>query len=157
MVKNNGILLISRKCSVCSQATLELILFHDFVIYYEALFATVESELQQQTPPVVTDMSKGAFHNRGKSESLRVAFLDKNKTPNFKQQIRLVFTMEISKTGQNCSVLALYVLSNYLAHTDCMFSSSCTSSCVFNSTRWTTLYVTYKNRHFKRMYAIHNV
>ncbi|KTF90274.1 hypothetical protein cypCar_00028638 [Cyprinus carpio] len=49
-------------------------------------------------------MSKGAFHNRGKSESLRVAFLDKNKTPNFKQQIRLVFTMEISKTDVQFSV-----------------------------------------------------
>lgn len=39
------------------------------------------------------------------------------------------FKMENSSTGQNCSVLAVYALSNYVLLTDCIFTSSCT---VFN-------------------------
>lgn len=63
------------------------------------------------------------------------------------------FSMESSNTGQICSVLAVYALSNYVLLTRTVYLLLP----VLFLTRWTTLLIeTYNNRHSKRIYAIKN-
>lgn len=90
-----------------------------------------------QTPPDVTEASEGGVLDPREIQILSCCAHKRNETTNFKQQIRMKFKMEISSTGQNRSVLAVYALSDYVLLTRTVYLLLP----VLFLTRWTTLLI----------------